>query len=64
MSVAYVTELSAGRARRFLRRLVHNPFVALVVEGEHVHVYTHEMDAPTAAQLRLFLDEWEDKISH
>ena len=43
------TDLERGRARRFLRRLAKNPFVAVVVtDGDTINVYLKGMDRAEA----------------
>lgn len=57
--------MALQRARRFLRRVKHQPFLAIVIdEGrDKVHVYhTTGIDHEKIAAMRLMLDELEARL--
>lgn len=41
----HITDIQALKARRFFERLRDSPFLAVVVDGDDVHIYTKGIES-------------------
>lgn len=55
------SELEWQRIKRFLRKIRTKPFVAIVIDGDDVHLYSRDMSPEMVRQVREVLAEIQNE---